>query len=134
MRRLVLAAVLAAAVPLGAQAASNPISGAFESFFTFRPGTAAPPDPADYGGGGCGPAAASSWWGRFAGGGAGNSASESGGIIVQTSEGCFPSQNACLGWLRAMKTKFGEQPIYNQCRAGYQPGASVPPWWSNRSD
>jgi outer membrane receptor protein involved in Fe transport len=134
MKRLIMTAVVAATLAPGfALAASNPIGGAVENFITVRPPEGVP-DPRSYGGtSNCKAASADAWWGRFAGGGT-SSGRSSGGSQLQTGEGCFPSRGACLTWLRAMKTQFSFQPVYNQCREGYQPGASVPPWWSPQSD
>ncbi len=136
MRRLsLMTAFVAALLPMQALAASNPISGAAENFITFRPAEGIP-DPVSYGGtSDCRSAPANAWWGRFAGGEANSSSDgDGGGYNVYSDEGCFPSRAHCLGWLRAMKSQFGFHPIYNQCQAGYQPGAAVPPWWSNASD
>ncbi|GGE36873.1 hypothetical protein GCM10007276_12910 [Agaricicola taiwanensis] len=133
MKHLILAsAVVASLLPSVASAASNPIGGAVENFITIRPAEGVP-DPRSYGGvNDCRTAPGEAWWGRFAGGS--GDGGRNAGVRMQTSEGCFPNRNACLSWLRAMKSKFGFYPVYNQCRAGYEPGASVPAWWSPQSD
>lgn len=137
MKRLILGcAVIMALSPLPALAASNPIGGAVQNFIDTSPEQGVP-DPRSYGGvDNCKAAPANAWWGRFAGSEnvAPQGENSGGGNRLQTGEGCFPNRNSCLDWLRAMKTKYGFQPVYNQCREGYQPGASVPPWWSPESN
>lgn len=127
---LLATAVLAiTAAPATAQP-RDPVTGLFYNFFTLKPGSAQPPAPALYGGGHCGRTpVANVWWGRFAG-----TRDNFPGQDTHSAEGCFPSRAACLGWLYDLKTRYNDQPIHSQCRAGYQPGASIPPWWSNASD
>lgn len=122
----------AAVVPAVAQ--GDPLTGTVQDFFTFRPGGAQPPDARNYNGGFCGPMVARFgaervWWGRFAGGRASSGSGSTGNDIYST-EGCFPNRGSCEAWLLDLKTEYNEAPVYNQCRAGYEPGAYLPPWWA----
>lgn len=112
-----------------ASAEPNPIV----RFFTFEP-TRGPAEPAEFGGDRCHDAqsGATVWWGRFAGGRLSATQDSRSGAPLKA-EGCFSSQEACRAWMSALKTEYGETPIYNQCRVGYEPGAPIPPWWSPRS-
>lgn len=122
-----IAVIPAATTPLSAE--PNPIV----RFFSFEP-TRGPAEPAEFGGDRCQGIAAGSgvWWGRFAGGRLSATQDSRSGSPLKA-EGCFASQDACRAWISALKTEYGETPIYNQCRAGYEPGAPIPPWWSPRS-
>lgn len=128
MRAICLAAALLALPAVPAAAQGDPLTGALYNFFDFGPGQAQPPSPQQYGGEACG-SSANVWWGRFAGG-----RDVPPGGDTYSAEGCFPSRGACLAWLRDLKGRYSARPLYNQCRDGYQPGAAVPPWWSNASD
>lgn len=125
------------ALVLGASAAAaDPFSGAVERFFSLTPGGSAPATPAQFGGDGCEglDRGARVWWGRFAGGrnsGPGNNTGTR--RQTHTSQGCFPSANACQAWLNALATRYNARPIYNHCQPGYEPGAPVPPWWAPRA-
>ena len=46
-------------------------------------------------------------------------------MFNKTAEGCFPSQRACAAWMFAITSRYSDNPRYNDCRAGYQPGAPV---------
>lgn len=132
MRKTLLAAAslaLAASLAAPAVAEPNPIV----RFFTIEP-TRGPAEPAEFGGDRCDgmPVGATVWYGRFAGGRLSSVQDSRSGSALRA-EGCFPSQTACRAWMSALKTTHGETPIYNQCRAGYEPGAPIPPWWSPRS-
>jgi hypothetical protein len=117
-------------------AAADPFSGAVERFFSLTPGGSAPASPYQFGGDKCEglERGARVWWGRFAGGrnsGPGNDSDSR--TITHTSQGCFPSANACEAWMLALKTRYNKRPIYNYCQPGYEPGAPVPPWWAPRA-
>jgi hypothetical protein len=133
MRKMVLAFAVLAMSAGAVLAQDNPLSGAAERFFSTGPGRSSPASPYEYGGNKCdGAEGARVWWGRFAGGRA-TFRGQGGGQKIQTytSEGCFPSARACEAWMQALVNRYNAKPIYNQCRRGYEPGADVPPWWSN---
>jgi hypothetical protein len=134
-RRAVLgvaALVLAAgAVPAIAQEtlADNPAGYAVENFFTLRPGGSSSPPPSAFGGAQCSDivpkvGAQRVWWGRFSGGKV-IMGTQHDRMHNKTAEGCFPSQAACERWMFVMASLYRDNPRYNDCRAGYQPGAPV---------
>jgi hypothetical protein len=135
-RTLILLAGLVLWFSPPASAASDPLTGAAERFFTLAPGGSAPEGPQAFGGSSCRGVAPGGavWWGRFAGGRPAPSlARRHSGTLVHTAEGCFPDRRACRAWLSALASRYNARPIYNHCRAGYEPGAPVPPWWSPKS-
>jgi hypothetical protein len=67
------------------------------------------------------------WWGRFSGG---RERPPWDRIEYRTTETCFTAKAACDAWLYELKSEFGLIPRWNECRRGYQPGATVKPWWT----
>jgi hypothetical protein len=125
---------LAAACASSAQAqVRDPVTGLVSRIFTFERGQALPAQPRQFGGGSCAGAEGHQvWWGRFGGGSYARVSRRS--AVYHYAEGCFPSRSACESWMLALKTDFGNVPRFNQCRAGYEPGAPVVPWWLNVRD
>ena len=66
------------------------------------------------------------WWGRFSGG----RETLWDRMEYRTAELCFTARQACEAWLYELKSEFGTMPRWNECRRGYRPGTSVPPWWA----
>ena len=133
----VLGVALLACSAANAETAQNPIGGALQNFFSAEPGGALPAQPGQFGGGECDAvvgrlaAAGRVWWGRFSGGREMNSNfGRASSYDTHEAEGCFPSRAACERWMYALKSQYGDQPRFNQCRLGYEPGAPVPPWWA----
>lgn len=129
-RSLAIAAAFALASATAASAqVQDPLYGAAENFFTLQPGGNHAPPPEMFGGGPCSavvPQAGAErvWWGRFAGGRIIDGARHVRMHNV-TAEGCFPTQVACQRWMFMMATYNQDNPRYNDCRAGYRPGAPV---------
>ena len=131
----VFAAVLAAGLcaSAGTAFAGDPVSSAVGRFFSAEPGRSSPERPDEFGGDSCRNTprgTAGVWWGRFAGG---TISSPDGGETFRnthTAQGCFSSRRDCEAWMLALKERYNSRPIHNQCRAGYEPGAPVPPWWA----
>jgi hypothetical protein len=133
-RTALLCTVLLAMAGLTSVAAADPLTGAAQRFFSLEPGGSAPAAPEEFGGSRCGNHGSGAWWGRFAGGRpAMSSVGRDSGTLVHSAEGCFPDRASCRAWLSALATRYNARPIHNHCRAGYEPGAPVPPWWSARS-
>jgi len=134
MRRVsfLLAAMLAGCAV--AQAAPpDPSPNPFERLLRQTPGGNQPASPQRYGGNSCDAVlrqvpASAVWWGRFAGGRFEDFAGRGTSTNSYTAEGCFPNRAACERWMYDLKSAYGDAPVYNQCRAGYQPGAALPLW------
>lgn len=127
------AALLSTATLLGASAAAyaqEPSANPVENFFTAVPGGSTTPPPQAFGGARCqeivpkvGPNRVI--WGRFAGGRIRSGRGRHDRMDNYQADGCFPTMAACEAWMYALKSKWGDNPKYNDCSPGYEPGRPV---------
>jgi hypothetical protein len=112
MRYLSLAILLAASILMSVEAAAQ--ARAVEGECRAMSGSHAP---------------AALWWGRFSGGKEMMGLGDGDMIVTHTEDRCFTAQAACRSWLYALKSEYGFAPGWNECRRGFDPGASVRAWW-----